>query len=74
MQPRLNQNDVTNRVNVEDSRQVRDAVAALFGARYPGADLSALVRAFDDVSLLFEEISGYLRCDTFTMTRATPWT
>ena len=65
MQPRLNQNDVTNRVNVEDSRQVRDAVAALFGARYPGADLSALVRAFDDVSLLFDgNYPGYLRCDT----------
>ncbi len=65
MQPRLNQNDVTNRVNVEDSRQVRDAVFELFATRYPGADLSPLVRAFDDVNALFEgRYPGYLRCDT----------
>ena len=65
MHTRLNQNDVTNRVNVEDSGQVRDAVIALFGARYPGADLSPLARGFDDVSLLFDgNYPGYLRCDT----------
>jgi hypothetical protein len=65
MKPRLNQNDVTNRVNVEDSAQVRDAVMTLFAARYPGADFSSLARAFDDVNLLFEgRYPGYLRCDT----------
>ena len=49
MHSRLNQNDVTNRVNVEDSDQVRDAVVALFAARYPDADLAPLARAFNDV-------------------------
>ena len=53
---RLNQNDVTNRINVEDPDQVRDAVLALFVARYPGADLAPLRRAFDDVKSLFGEI------------------
>ena len=48
MQERLNQNDVTNRVNVEKPKEVRDAVLRLFGARYPGASFSALEQAFDD--------------------------
>lgn len=39
MHNRLNRNDVTNRINVEDSGQVRNAVCALFRSRYPGADL-----------------------------------
>jgi hypothetical protein len=43
MQDRLNQNDVTNRVNVEDPREVREAIVSLFSARYPGAQFSALV-------------------------------
>lgn len=65
MQDRLNQNDVTNRVNVEDPRQVRDAVLALFTARYPGNDFSALGSAFDDIAALFEgRLPGYLPCDT----------
>jgi len=65
MHTRLNQNDVTNRINVEDADQVRDAVIALYGARYPGAELSALARAFDDVKALFEgDYPGYLSCDT----------
>jgi len=65
MKPRLNQNDVTNRVNVEDSGVVRDAVLALFGARYPGADLTPVAQAFNDVNLLFKgSYPGYLRCDT----------
>jgi len=65
MQDRLNQNDVTNRVNVEDARQVRDAVLALFGARYPGADFTALSRAFADFHGMFEgDYPGYLACDT----------
>ena len=65
MQNRLNQNDVTNRVNVEDADAVRDAVIALFAARYPGADLSSVSRAFADVKALFEGgYPGYLPCDT----------
>jgi hypothetical protein len=62
---RLNQNDVTNRINVENPDQVRDAVLALFAARYPGADLAPLRQAFADVKSLFRgTFPGYLRCDT----------
>jgi hypothetical protein len=62
---RLNQNDVTNKINVEDPDQVRDAVLALFTARYPGADLAPLRRAFSDIKALFAgRFPGYLPCDT----------
>jgi hypothetical protein len=65
MQDRLNRNDVTNRVNVEDPQRVRDAVVALFSARYPGTDFAVLGRAFDDLQALFEgRFPGYLACDT----------
>jgi hypothetical protein len=65
MHARLNQNDVTNRVNVEDADQVRNAVIALYSARYTGAELLPLARAFDDVKALFEgDYPGYLPCDT----------
>jgi hypothetical protein len=65
MQDRLNQNDVTNRVNVEDPAQVRDTVLTLFAARFPGADFAPLARAFDDLQALFAgRIAGYLPCDT----------
>jgi hypothetical protein len=65
MQDRLNQNDVTNRVNVEDPVRVRDAVLALYAARYPGVDLGALEQAFADFKSLFEGgYPGYLACDT----------
>jgi len=65
MHDRLNQNDVTNKINVEDPDRVRDAVLALFAARYPEADLSPLRRAFDDVKALFQgSFPGYLPCDT----------
>ena len=65
MHERLNQNDVTNRVNVEKPKDVRDAVLRLFGARYPGASFTALERAFDDFQSLFEgRYPGYLACDT----------
>jgi hypothetical protein len=65
MQDRLSRNDVTNRVNVEDPQHVRDAVVALFSARYPGADLSVVARAFDDFAALFQgRFPGYLACDT----------
>jgi hypothetical protein len=65
MQNRLNQNDVTNRVNVECADEVHEAVLALFGARYAGADFSPLAQAFGDVRALFEgRYPGYLPCDT----------
>lgn len=65
MHDRLSQNDVTNRVNVEDPCRVRDAVVALFSARFPGADFTVLAKAFDDVHALFEgHYPGYLPCDT----------
>ena len=65
MQDRLNHNDVTNRVNVEDPRQVREAVVALLSARYPAVHFGALARAFDDFAALFEgRFPGYLPCDT----------
>ena len=65
MQDRLNQNDVTNRVNVEDPQRVRDTVLGLFAVRYPGADFTALARAFDDFAALFGgRYPGYLACDT----------
>lgn len=65
MNSRLNQNDVTNKVNVEDPDQVRDTVIALLGARYPGADLAPLRQAFADVKALFAgRYAGYLACDT----------
>ena len=65
MQERLNQNDVTNRVNVEDPVRVRDAVLALYASRYPGADLAAVERGFADFKSLFEgRYPGYLACDT----------
>ena len=61
MHTRLNQNDVTNRVNVEESDQVRDAVLALFGARYPGVNFAPLARAFGDVDALFDgRYPGYI--------------
>ena len=65
MHDRLNQNDVTNRVNVEEASQVRDAVLTIFGARYPGFDFAPLARAFGDVEALFDgRYPGFLACDT----------
>ncbi|MGE5638888.1 MAG: hypothetical protein ACM30H_02255 [Clostridia bacterium] len=65
MRDRLNQNDVTNRVNVEDPARVRDAVLDLFSSRWPGEDFAALSFAFDDFKALFEgNYPGYLACDT----------
>ena len=65
MHDRLNQNDVTNKVDVEDPDAVRDAVLALIAARYPGASLAPLHQAFDDVKALFAgRFPGYLPCDT----------
>jgi hypothetical protein len=65
MNQRQSEKDVTNRVNVESAREVRDAITAIFAARYPGADLSLLERVFGDVDALFHgRMPGYLSCDT----------
>jgi hypothetical protein len=65
VQARLNQNDVSNRVNVEHTATVRDTVLAIYAARYPGTDLAPLARAFNDVDALFAgRYPGYLSCDT----------
>jgi hypothetical protein len=65
MQDRLNQNDVTNRVNVEDPSRVRDAVMEIYAARYPGIDLAPVAQGFADFRALFEgQHPGYLACDT----------
>ena len=65
MQQRLNQNDVSNRINVEDPYRVRDAVLTMFAARYPGADFAPVTQAFGDFHALFEgKLAGYLACDT----------
>jgi len=65
MDIRLNQNDVSNRINVEDAGRVRDAVLEIFRIRYPGASFAPLVQAFNDVGALFEgRFPGYLACDT----------
>jgi hypothetical protein len=65
MHDRLNQNDVTNKINVEDPAHVRDGILALFASRYPGSDFSTLGSAFEDFRALFEgDYPGYLPCDT----------
>lgn len=65
MQGRLSQNDVSNRINVEDADLVGTAVVRLFGSRYPGAEFSKLARAFEHVKALFAgTYPGYLACDT----------
>jgi len=65
MQNRLNQNDVTNRINVEDPATVRDAVLAIYTARYPGANFAPVAQAFNDLQTLFSgRMPGYLPCDT----------
>jgi len=65
MNKRRNEYDVTNRVNVEDADDVRDAVIEIYAARYPGEDLTPLRRAFDDMKALFTgRYPGYLACDT----------
>lgn len=44
---------------------MRDAVIALYAARYPDTDLSPLARAFADIEALFAgAYPGYLACDT----------
>lgn len=65
MQGRLTQNDVSNRINVEDADLVGSAVVRLFASRYPGADFGKLTHAFGHVKALFAgHHPGYIACDT----------
>src|SRR3970282_2919594 len=62
---RRSTNAVSNRVSVDDPARGRDAVRALFAARYPGTSFADLARAFDDFGALYEgKFPGYLACDT----------
>jgi hypothetical protein len=65
MRGRLSQNDVSNRVNVEDPQAVKKMVLDIFGQRYPHYSWVVLERAFDDAYALFTgQYPGYLACDT----------
>jgi hypothetical protein len=45
--------------------RVRDAILAIYAARFPGTEFAPLVRAFADFKALFEGgYPGYLACDT----------
>ena len=45
--------------------RVRDAILAIYAARYPGVEFAPLERAFADFKALFEGgYPGYLACDT----------
>jgi hypothetical protein len=45
--------------------RVRDAILAIYAARYPGVEFAPLERAFADFKALFEgSYPGYLACDT----------
>ena len=63
MQQRLNQNDVTNRVNVEKPNEVRDAVLeALMSDTNPGIRVEALrlldpVRADSSVRIVLQRLA-----------------
>jgi hypothetical protein len=65
MQGRLNKNDVSNRVNVEEADEVRIAVTRLLASRYPSDDFGKLTRVFDHVKAMYAgAYPGYLACDT----------
>jgi len=65
VQGRLTQNDVSNRINVEDADLVGSAVVRLFTSRYPGTDFGKLAHAFEHVKALFAgTYPGYVACDT----------
>ena len=58
MQERLNQHDVTNRVNVENPARVRVAVMSLYAARYQGIALHPLERAFAKLKALLRSAAA----------------
>jgi hypothetical protein len=65
LQERRSEYDVTNTVRVSSVDDVRDAVLALFSARWPKASTDALWLAFHDFERLFlGRTPGYLGCDT----------
>jgi len=60
--------------------RVRDAILAIYAARYPGVEFAPLERAFADFKALFEGgYPGYLACDTLyhdmrhTLDMSSPW-
>jgi hypothetical protein len=64
-QDRRNDYDVTNTVQVSDTRAVREAVLSLFSEVFPGASLDKLWLAFYDFDRLFGgQYPGYSGCDT----------
>jgi hypothetical protein len=65
MTVRMNCNDVTNRVNVEDPAAVCNAVRAIFARRYPGYGFERVSASFDYIAHLYAGcIPGYRACDT----------
>ena len=62
---RRNDFDVTNTVRVSSPDAVREAVAKLFHATWPGATFDPLWMAFHDYERLFHgDLPGYFGCDT----------
>lgn len=63
---RRNHYDVTNRVEIARPDAVRDAVASLLSALYPGADLGPVQQAFRVFGQLYAgSLRGYAGCDTW---------
>jgi len=63
---RRNRFDVTNRVCVADPEAVRDAIFAIFEARFRGFDREPLRRSFETFTQLYAGLlPGYLGCDTW---------
>ena len=65
LQDRRNDYDVTNTVQVSSARQVRSAVADLFGALYPSSPFDSVWIAFHDFERVFNgRDPGYHAVDT----------
>lgn len=63
---RRNHYDVTGHVFIADPRVVRDEVASILAARYPGLDLQPVDRAFEMFTQLYiGELPGYVGCETW---------
>ena len=74
MQDRLSQNDVTNRVNVEDPARVRDAVLAIYAARYPARTSPRSSASSPTSKRCSKAAIGYLACDTLYHDMRPRWT
>lgn len=58
--------DVTNNIQVTSTQAVAYGVQEIFRSMFPSADVTPLLRAFEDFERLFDgEFTGYLACDTF---------